>query len=400
MASNGTSQVNGTHMLGSRTYADEDLGDNDGTNYRGDSSNAAAGGADKKKKKKKNKNKKKTVGAAGQSNEASGPANNNIFDTASNSYSGRPQSRNRGAAPADDQDGGKDFTPLKDKIGQSFFEDQDSSEDEGMPDYKIGGYHPVHVGEILLDRYVIIQKLGWGHFSTVWLTKDLKYNSYVAMKVQKSAQHYLEAAYDEVEILDQVATNWKTQEWKKSVENFYKDDPQLKACLEKYGMSGDTSHCVQLLNSFIHHGPNGKHFVMVFEILGVNFLEIIKRYDYKGVPLPLVRKLTRQCLIGLDYMHRMCKIIHTDFKPENVVICLREDEVIEIAQTGQLTTTKMFEHQDIIKKINMKIAGTLPVAPTIAPQTQAAAAPVEQEEAPVNTDGLTSKQKKNLKKKL
>ena len=192
----------------------------------------------------------------------------------------------------------------------------------------------MHVGEILLDRYVIIQKLGWGHFSTVWLTKDLKYNSYVAMKVQKSAQHYLEAAYDEVEILDQVATNWKSEDWERSVEQFYKDDPHLKACLEKYGMSGDTSHCVQLLNSFIHHGPNGKHFVMVFEILGVNFLEIIKRYDYKGVPIPLVRKLTRQCLIGLDYMHRMCKIIHTDFKPENVVICLREDEVIEIAKTG------------------------------------------------------------------
>lgn len=56
-----------------------------------------------------------------------------------------------------------------------------------MPDYKIGGYHPIHVGEILLDRYVIIQKLGWGHFSTVWLTKDLKHNSYVAIKVQKSA---------------------------------------------------------------------------------------------------------------------------------------------------------------------------------------------------------------------
>lgn len=77
----------------------------------------------------------------------------------------------------------RDFTPLKDKLGQSFFEDADSSEDEGMPDYKIGGYHPVHVGEILLDRYVIIQKLGWGHFSTVWLTKDLKFNNYVAMKV-------------------------------------------------------------------------------------------------------------------------------------------------------------------------------------------------------------------------
>jgi len=144
------------------------------------------------------------------------------------------------------------------------------------------------------------------------------------------------------------------------VDGYYNDDPELMAALKKYGMSGETSHCVQLLNSFIHQGPNGKHFVMVFEILGVNFLEIIKRYDYKGVPIPLVRKLARQCLIGLDYMHRQCKIIHTDFKPENVVIGLREDEVAEISKTGQLTTTKMFKDGNYIKKLNMKVAGTLP----------------------------------------
>ena len=127
----------------------------------------------------------------------------------------------------------------------------------------------------------------------MWLTKDLKHNSYVAIKVQKSAQHYLEAAYDEVEILDKVASNWRSGEWKHSVDEYYKKDPELMKALKKYGMSGDTSHCVQLLNSFIHSGPNGKHFVMVFEILGVNFLEIIKRYDYRGVPIPLVRKLAR-----------------------------------------------------------------------------------------------------------
>ena len=186
-----------------------------------------------------------------------------------------------------------EFTPLKEKLGESFFDDQDSSEDEGMPDYKIGGYHPIHVGEILLDRYVIIQKLGWGHFSTVWLTKDLKYSSYVAIKCQKSAQHYVEAAYDEVEILDKAAQNWRCKEWEQSINEYYSKDKNLVASLNKYGLSGDTSHCVQLLNSFIHHGPNGKHFVMVFEILGVNFLEIIKRYNYQGVPMPLARKLAR-----------------------------------------------------------------------------------------------------------
>jgi serine/threonine-protein kinase SRPK3 len=79
---------------------------------------------------------------------------------------------------------------------------------------------------------------------------------------------------------------------------------------------------------------------MVFEILGVNFLELIKRYEYKGVPIPLVRRLAKQCLIGLDYMHRQCKIIHTDFKPENVVINLTDQQVGEIARDGQLTTTK------------------------------------------------------------
>ena len=137
----------------------------------------------------------------------------------------------------------KDFAPLRDILDESFYEDEDSSEDEGMPDYKIGGYHPIHVGEILLDRYVIIQKLGWGHFSTVWLTKDLKFNSYVALKVQKSAQHYVEAAYDEVDILDQVAKNWRTQEWAESIAEYYKNDKHLMTRVAKYGVISESSHC-------------------------------------------------------------------------------------------------------------------------------------------------------------
>ena len=47
----------------------------------------------------------------------------------------------------------------------------------------------------MANRYVIIQKLGWGHFSTVWLAKDFKFDTYVALKVQKSAPHYQEAVY-------------------------------------------------------------------------------------------------------------------------------------------------------------------------------------------------------------
>ena len=65
---------------------------------------------------------------------------------------------------------------LREELSEGeLFADSDQSEDEGITDYKIGGYHPVHVGEILINRYVIVQKLGWGHFSTVWLARDQMY---------------------------------------------------------------------------------------------------------------------------------------------------------------------------------------------------------------------------------
>ena len=140
------------------------------------------------------------------------------------------------------------------------------------------GINTIKYRETYLNRYVIIQKLGWGHFSTVWLAKDLQYNTYVAIKVQKSAQHYLEAAYDEVEILQEVSKYINSEEWENSIKRYYKDDP-----IYIKNVTTDNTHVVQMLNSFIHNGPNGKHFSMVFEIMGVTLLEIIKRYNYKGV---------------------------------------------------------------------------------------------------------------------
>ena len=79
---------------------------------------------------------------------------------------------------------------------------------------------------------------------------------------------------------------------------------------------------------------------MVFEILGVNLLEIIKRYNYKGVPLDLCKIMAKQCLVGLDYLHRICNIIHTDLKPENVSLCITEQELREIKENGRLKTSK------------------------------------------------------------
>lgn len=54
-------------------------------------------------------------------------------------------------------------------------EDSDSEEQEDTKDYCKGGYHPVNIGDVYNGRYKVIRKVGWGHFSTVWLCWDTKY---------------------------------------------------------------------------------------------------------------------------------------------------------------------------------------------------------------------------------
>lgn len=48
-----------------------------------------------------------------------------------------------------------------------------SEDEEELSDYCQGGYHPVYIGDTFSNgRYIVVRKLGWGHFSTVWLAKD------------------------------------------------------------------------------------------------------------------------------------------------------------------------------------------------------------------------------------
>jgi hypothetical protein len=41
-------------------------------------------------------------------------------------------------------------------------------------------------------------------------------------------------------------------------------------------------------------GPHGEHVCLVFEVLGKNLLHVIQEYNYRGLPLDMVRQITRQ----------------------------------------------------------------------------------------------------------
>jgi serine/threonine-protein kinase SRPK3 len=125
--------------------------------------------------------------------------------------------------------------------------------------------------------------------------------------VVRSATQYKETALDEIKLLEKIAGANPSHPGRQ--------------------------HIVSLLDHFEHSGPNGIHICLVFEALGESVLSTIKRYQYRGLPIHIVKQITKQVLLGLDYLHRECGVIHTDLKPENVLISIDNAEEV-IAETA------------------------------------------------------------------
>lgn len=133
---------------------------------------------------------------------------------------------------------------------------------------------------------------------------------FYALKVQKSAEHYTEAAMDEVELLDCISTERKKAE-----------QEMANGASKHAAITVERSRFVATLHdSFFHSGPNGRHMCMVFSMLGCNLLTVIKAFNYRGIPIDAVKVMIRGVCKGLDFLHRKCQIIHTDLKPENVLL--------------------------------------------------------------------------------
>lgn len=55
-------------------------------------------------------------------------------------------------------------------------------------------------------------------------------------------------------------------------------------------------------------------------------------------------------MLGLDYMHRICKLIHTDLKPENITFALKEEEEFDLLYKNVFCTNlvDLFDSKDSI----------------------------------------------------
>ncbi|XP_072553430.1 SRSF protein kinase 3 [Salminus brasiliensis] len=205
-------------------------------------------------------------------------------------------------------------------------ETENTEEHEDPREYCYGGYHPVQVGDIFNKRYKVLSKLGWGYFATVWLCVDLRSGRNVAVKVLKSGSGFTQAGQDELTLLRCAS------------------GPTARHPLK--------GRIVQLLDEFKIAGINGIHICLVLELLGPDLRGWQVCFGQPGLSLSCVRRVITQVLEGLDYLHTHCKIIHTDIKPENILVCLGQQPLAALNPTAHSDAG----HSSKLVNISVKIA--------------------------------------------
>ena len=161
----------------------------------------------------------------------------------------------------------------------------------------------MEIGDTFCDgRYRVVEKLGWGHFSTVWKAVDTSQSNgnsevLVAVKIQKSAEHYREAAYDEIKLLQKCSDVGQAA---------ISSNGQNVEGIGVIGWgTGADPRIVKLQDWFEHVGPNGKHVCMVFEMLGDSLLQVMRLraagasdqaagHSTMAMPILTVKHVTRQ----------------------------------------------------------------------------------------------------------
>jgi serine/threonine-protein kinase SRPK3 len=177
-------------------------------------------------------------------------------------------------------------------------EDGSNSDCEPLEDYCKGGYADLEPGT-QVGRYTLEAKLGWGYFSTVWLSQRQIKNSLqpVAIKVVKSNPKYTEMADDEIQIFKRI---------------------------HRVRPAGHP-HLIRLLDSFSHSDRNGLHRCLVFDCQGSNLYRVIRDQYVCGLPIDPLKRIARQFYQALYFLHHNCNLIHADIKPENLLLTRDSD---------------------------------------------------------------------------
>lgn len=150
-------------------------------------------------------------------------------------------------------------------------------------------------------RFEVLEVIGKGSFGQVLKCLDHKNNELVAIKMIRNKKRFHHQALVELKILDVLKKKDK-----------------------------DNLHNVIHMKEYFYFR---NHLCISFELLGVNLYELIKKNNFQGFSLALIRRFAHALLRCLQMLHRE-KIIHCDLKPENILLSQRGPGNIKVVDFG------------------------------------------------------------------
>jgi serine/threonine protein kinase len=180
--------------------------------------------------------------------------------------------------------------------------------------------------------------LGQGTFAQVFRCLHLQTGKLVAVKIVKNKPAYTRQAAVEIDVFRALTSTGG-------------EKPQTTQGSGSPGasgagvnsQSGETKwdYMVDLVCYFMHKS----HLCLVFELLGLNLYEVLKRRQFRGLPLPVVRTLVRQAVGGIKELSQK-SIVHCDLKPENILL-VTEDDVDSVVAAGDRLSSPMEKKSSI-----------------------------------------------------
>lgn len=187
-------------------------------------------------------------------------------------------------------------------------------EEERKDDYDPRHFFPVNLGQVFCDTYRVVTKLGYGGSSTVWLAKDIRRRPwqstrYVALKICTNNHADQTSASHELQISQVIATANPSHPGRQFVRT--------------------------IVDSFEAKGPHGSHMCLVYEPMREPIWLLQQRFNDGRYSSDLLKLTLQYLLSGIDYLHSECHIIHTDIKPENILIRLENPSVLDDVAKGE-----------------------------------------------------------------
>lgn len=149
--------------------------------------------------------------------------------------------------------------------------------------------------------FTLQRRLGQGTFAQVFQCTHAQTGKALAIKIVKNKPAYTRQATVEIEV-------FRALEKEDADSNFDCDGQSSEQTRIRDSM-------VLLQCYFMHQN----HLCLIFELLGVNLYEVLKKGRFCGLPLASVRNLMKQAVIGVDKLTKS-DIIHCDLKPENILL--------------------------------------------------------------------------------